>query len=265
MPGKLIDWQVLMQLAWPPAIGQATMWDRFARRYDGYARLSEPYVPAQLKFMALQPGETLLDVGAGPGRLSIPAALQGCSVTALDVSSGMLEELQRNAHMAGAEGIRTLRLAWEDVRPGDNLPPHDVVLLARSPAMSDLAKVDALSRRAAYIMVYCGPSLKSFHDELVAGIEPGPPASRHSGLRPHVLVFNQLIDMGIEAHVDYLADGFDKWYPTEDALLKDFTWLQLPAASEERLRRNLAPWLQPEDGGVRLKMETRTAVVWWHK
>lgn len=265
MHAKLIDWQLLMQLTWPPTIGRAAMWDGFARRYDGYARLSEPYVAPQLAALALQPGETLLDVGAGPGRLAIPAALQGAKVTALDVSASMLGELQRNAQAAGAGNIDTVELAWEDVRPGDNLQPHDVVLLSRSPAMRDLAKVDALARRAAYVMVYSGRSLKSFHDELVAGIEPAPPVQERPGLMSYVLVFNQLIDMGIEAHVDYLPDGFDKWYPDEDAAVADFAWLDLPAGSEARFRANLAPWLQPEAGGLRLKMETRTAVVWWRK
>ena len=265
MQGKLIDWQLLMQMAYPPAMGQAPMWDGFARRYDGYARLSQAYVAAQLNIMALRVGETLLDVGAGPGRLSIPAAVQGAKVTALDVSSEMLGVLRHNAEQAGVAGISTLNLAWEDVRPGDNLQVHDVVLLSRSPAMNDLPKVDALARRAAYVMVYCGRSLKSFHDELLAGIEAAPAHSTRPGLPAHMLVFNQLIDMGIEAHVDYLDDGFNQWFASEEALLAELAWLELPAGSEARLRCNLAPWLRADNGGIRLQMESRTAVVWWHK
>lgn len=264
-PARLIDWELLMQLTWPPALEKSAMWDGFARRYDGYNRLSQDYVPAQVEALGLAPHETLLDVGAGPGRLAIPAAARAGSVTALDISAPMLAELQRNAAQAGVHNIQTRQLAWEAVVPGENLPVHDVVLLSRSPAMRDLAKVDALARRAAYVMVYSGPSLKSFHDQLVAGIEPGPPGPARPGLQSYVLVFNRLIDMGIEAHVDYLDDGFKRWYPDEAAALADFAWLDLPPGSEERFRANLRPWLHADGGGLRLEMRTRSAVVWWRK
>lgn len=266
MHARLIDWEMLMQLTWPPSLDKAAMWDGFARRYDGYNRLSERFVPAQIDIMQLAAHETLLDVGAGPGRLSIPAAARARSVTALDVSAPMLAELQRNAAAAGVHNVHSLELAWEAVRPGDNVHPHDVVLLSRSPAMRDLAKVDALARRAAFVMVYSGPSLKSFHDQLLAGIEPGPPRSDRPALSSYVLMFNRLIDMGIEARVDYLDDGFERDYPDEQAVLDDFRWLDLPPGSEARLLDNLRPWLYAsENGGCQLSMRTRTAVIWWEK
>lgn len=266
MSARLIDWELLTRLTWPPGLGQAAKWDDFAERYDGYGRLSERYVPAQVAALGLQPHETLLDVGAGAGRLAIPAARVARHVTALDVSSHMLAALRSNARAAGVDNIDTVQLGWEAVTPGENLVPHDVVLLSRSPAMCDLVKVDALARRAAFVMVYSGRSLKGFHDELVAGIQPVPPPGEAvAALAPHVLVFNRLIDMGIEARVDYLDDGFDKWYPDEAAAVADFAWLRLPPGSESRFRDNLLPWLQAEEGGVRLRMATRSAVVWWQK
>ncbi|WKN19824.1 methyltransferase domain-containing protein [Azotobacter vinelandii] len=262
----LINWELLMQLTWPPALERAPMWDGFARRYDGYTRLSADYVDAQVDILGLRPDESLLDVGAGPGRLAIPAARRARQVTALDISRPMLDELERNAAAAGVDNIQPLQIAWDKVLPGENVPLHDVVLLSRSPAMRDLAKVDALARRAAYVMLYSGPSLKSFHDRLVAGIEETPPVGAgRSALPGHALIFNRLLDMGIEARVDYLADGFSRWYPDEEAAVADFAWLDLPAGSEARLRANLAAYLQEENGGLRLRMETRTAVVWWCK
>lgn len=260
------EWQQHLCKALPQWLWQAEMWDAFAHHYDGYSRLAEPFVAAQIQAMALQPHETLLDVGAGTGRLSIPAARLAHRVTALDISASMLEHLRRNAAAAGVNNVDAVQQDWQTLQP-DDFAAHDVVLLSRSPAMGDLAKANAIARRAVYVMFYSGQSLKRFHDTLVAGIESPPPTvvDDHKTLPMQALIFNRLTEMGIDARVDYLDDGFDRWYPDMAAAVADFAWLQLPSNSEPQLRRNLAPWLQPDGDGVRLHMRTSTAVIWWHK
>ena len=268
----LIDWELLAELnAMPPALSQAGMWDAFASRYDGYSRLQAFHTQAQIAAMQLQPEESLLDIGSGAGRISIPASRLAKRVTALDTSRGMLDVLARNACVAGADNIDTRHLPWEEVVPGENLAMHDVVVASRTPAMRDLHKLNALARRAVYVMSFCGPSLKQFHDRLVEGIEPAPPPTgrRCEAMPGHALLFNRAVAMGWEARVDYLEDGFRKHYRDEDEAVSDFAWLGLPAGSEERFRQNLRPFLKldMESGGksVLLYVRTRTSVVWWPK
>lgn len=262
----LIDWQLLADLQTPPGLSQPAMWDAFAERYDGYGRLQAAHTQAQVEAMDLRPDETLLDVGAGAGRLSVPASRRVRRVTALDTSRRMLDALARNAREADVSNIDAVQLPWEDVEPGVNLAPHDVVIASRSPAMRDVDKLHALARRAVYVMLYSGPSLKQFHDRLVEGIEPLPSAERRRFALPgHALVFNQALALGFEARVDYLEDGFRKRYRDEDEAVADFGWLHLPAGSEARFRRNLRPFLHPDDEGLLLQLRTRTAIVWWHK
>jgi ubiquinone/menaquinone biosynthesis C-methylase UbiE len=59
----------------------------------------------------LKPGMRVLDVGCGPGRVSIPAAQrvgpEGL-VVSLDVQAGMLEKLQERAAARGAANIQTV-------------------------------------------------------------------------------------------------------------------------------------------------------------
>ncbi len=61
-----------------------------------------------LERIGLRPGETALDVGCGPGRLTIPAAHQvgpTGTIVALDSQTKMLERLQQRAARAGATNI----------------------------------------------------------------------------------------------------------------------------------------------------------------
>lgn len=262
----LIDWELLASLQASPALAAAPMWDAFATRYDGYCRLQAHHTVAQLDAFGLGPDETLVDVGAGTGRIAVPAAARVRQVTALDTSTAMLAILTRNAAAAGASNIEARHLPWEDVVPGANLAVHDVVVASRSPAMADLARLDALARRAVYVLLFSGPSLKDFHDRLVDGIDSFPSAGpRRTAIEGHALVFNRAVAMGREARVDYVEDGFHQHYRDEDEAVADFDWLDLPAGSEDRFRRNLRPFLRPDGDGVLLQVRTRTAIVWWPK
>ena len=62
--------------------------------------------------LALTPGMCVLDVGAGPGRLTIPAAQRVAphgEVVALDMQAAMLEQLQARAAAHGLTNIRTIQ------------------------------------------------------------------------------------------------------------------------------------------------------------
>lgn len=264
----LIDWELLNELQSSSMISKPDMWDAFATRYDGYTKLQGAYTEKQLDLMQLSLTDSVLDVGAGPGRISIAAARRVKSVTALDVSSGMLSMLQKNVAEAGVTNVTPLHLGWEAVVPGDNVQPHDIVIAARSPATRDLVKLNALARKAVYVLLFCGPSLKQFHDQLLEGIEYFPSAGGpHSAMAGHAMIFNRLVAMGIEAHVTYLDDGFYQRYADLDAAVADFAWLHLPEGSLPRFIENLTPFIRPcddGDGGVELTMTTRTAVVWWY-
>src|SRR4030042_1918288 len=65
---------------------------------------------------------TIVDVGAGTGRFSIPLAKIACQVTAVDPSTEMLKFLTRNAVEANVQGkIRIINRRWEDLNIGQDL------------------------------------------------------------------------------------------------------------------------------------------------
>lgn len=75
-----------------------------------------------LDYIGLRPGERGLDVGCGPGRLTLPAARrvgQEGSILALDVQPDMLTHVQ---HHAAREGLSNIRFRLADISGNKNLP-----------------------------------------------------------------------------------------------------------------------------------------------
>jgi len=99
---------------------------------------------------------SLLDVGAGCGALCIPLASEFESVTALDSSAAMLEELAKNALAAGVGNISTEPAAWDEAE--GRLGDFDVVLVANVPGVLDdsaksISRVERHARRFVFLVL----------------------------------------------------------------------------------------------------------------
>ena len=79
-------------------------WDAIAEGYDRYVAPQEADLANEaLRLVALQAGERFLDVAAGTGGLSLPAARLGAHVLATDWSPAMIERFEARVR---AEGLR---------------------------------------------------------------------------------------------------------------------------------------------------------------
>jgi SAM-dependent methyltransferase len=77
-------------------------WDLVVRDYTEItAPFFENYANAALDRAGVRAGTRVLDVAAGPGTLTLPAARRGCRVHAVDFSPGMIDSLQAGAQRAG--------------------------------------------------------------------------------------------------------------------------------------------------------------------
>jgi ubiquinone/menaquinone biosynthesis C-methylase UbiE len=77
-------------------------WDRIAPGYDEYVTPTHmPVASEGLRRAGLRPGMRFLDVAAGSGALSIPAARLGARVLATDISGVMLDRLAARAREEG--------------------------------------------------------------------------------------------------------------------------------------------------------------------
>lgn len=89
-------------------------WERLARQSpelatDGYNACRDHPAAEPLgtwdwvqDYLALKPGERLLDVGCGWGKLTVPAAMHGAAVVGVDLSPTMLSTARMHASQRGA-------------------------------------------------------------------------------------------------------------------------------------------------------------------
>jgi ubiquinone/menaquinone biosynthesis C-methylase UbiE len=81
-------------------------WDRIAAGFDEFATpLTTPLAEDALRRVGLRPGMRFLDVAAGSGALSIPAARLGARVLATDIAPTMIELLNARAREEGLSNL----------------------------------------------------------------------------------------------------------------------------------------------------------------
>jgi cyclopropane fatty-acyl-phospholipid synthase-like methyltransferase len=73
------------------------IWDELYYREPYAIRYYDQAFRRTLQFLQARPGDTLLDAGCGGGVYAIRAALFGCRVDAIDISSAALENARSQA------------------------------------------------------------------------------------------------------------------------------------------------------------------------
>jgi SAM-dependent methyltransferase len=94
----------------PPPIDH---WRPYAQQFRVDPRRTDDLLVNRL-IREVQAHQTLLDVGAGGGRLSLPLALNCRHVAAVEPSSSMAEVLRQQASDSSIQNVSLVRAKWED-------------------------------------------------------------------------------------------------------------------------------------------------------
>jgi len=97
--------------------------EQYDRHRPGY---SAELVDAVLEYAGAQPGDSVLDVGAGTGRASLPFAERGMRVTALEPDPGMAAVASQRAATAGL----SIEILGSDFEAAELPPGHFQALIS---------------------------------------------------------------------------------------------------------------------------------------
>jgi protein-L-isoaspartate O-methyltransferase len=234
MKQDLIDWNDEWKSRMKKSAGSvvhtcAQHWDtaesarNYLRDYGRENSSRTDRVSATLDALSLSPDARVLDVGAGPGVLTVPIASRTAHVTAVEPSEGMMTVLREYMKDKGIETIRCVQKRWEDVADGDLEPPYDLVLASFSLGMPDVGaaieKMNAASSGRVCLIWHAGePQFETLYRLALPHIlgtdyVPGPKAD---------ILFNILYSMGIYPDVRYFDFEQAHVFGSEEEMARHF-------------------------------------------
>jgi SAM-dependent methyltransferase len=240
----------------------AAFWDsrakRFASRMTVDTATSDPLYRRLRRSTGRR--DTVLDVGAGPGRFTLALAPHVASVTAVDPSGVMLDIGRRQARRLGVTNVVFVHGRWEDVEvPAADVAFSSYVLPLIADAPRFLRKLDGSARRRAYL--YLGAfSVDAVMDPLWRHFHGRP---RQPGAT-YLDAVDVLRELGMAPEVEVVEVSSRARFATVAEAAKDYReQLCLPDTAETRaeLRGLLKDWLVPRDGGWGPPLKTTPAAI----
>ncbi|UUX92386.1 class I SAM-dependent methyltransferase [Methanoplanus endosymbiosus] len=112
--------------------------------------------------LGLKPGDRVLDIGAGPGTISLEIAKVCSHLTAVEPSDVMAEVFKERACEAGISDYNIVQKRWEDIIPGkDIFGMYDIVISSFALGMEDLRdsliKMNQVCRGSVHIYYHANP------------------------------------------------------------------------------------------------------------
>ena len=246
-----------------------TTGDYWARRAEGFRKFAQdssaggdPFIDSVLR--QLRPEDTVLDVGAGTGRHTIPLARHARRVTALDPSPAMLGFLREDVASQGLTNVDVVEGGWPDAAA--QAPQADIVLSAHvvypiEDIVSFLRALDGQSRRLCFLhlMVW-----QPWFDQL--GLWETVHREDRRPQPTYIEVVNVLHQLGCYANVEIAWSETPRGFDTLDDAVERFAESVAVGddAQRTRLRDTLAERLQPAAGGLVFPQQRHpVATVWW--
>ncbi len=211
---------------------------------------------------AIERSDTVLDIGAGNGRWSIPCACKAAAVTALEPSAEMRAMLARAIAAAGLDNITIVPESWEEAYPQQ----HDIIVCAHamyaSPDLREfIEKMGRHARKTCCLALRLPPS-----DGIIGRLSLTIYGRVHDSPNA-IIAYNALYAMGIYADM-IVEEQLHPWvnHTFDDAFARAKRHLHLEGCTEhdELVRITLKRHLTAADRGFIWPDGMRSALLRWH-
>lgn len=242
-------------------------WNRFSSRYAEHnetnKEIHQRIIDGLIAQGAIKPGDTLLDIGCGPGTYALPLAAYQVRVTGLDTSQGMLDTLSEQATKANLGGsISTMLADWQDIAPE---PAYDITFAAKSPAINNydsLMKMTKVARRACCLIGFAGKhdiGLRRFlWEKLLNEPAPGPGFDI-------IYPLNILYQEGYRPNLTFTTYGQTTQEPLDYLIDHYIRYFAVMGIAGNEVENNIHRFLEAiaVDGYCAETSETSVGIMWW--
>lgn len=260
-----IDWDKIwddqMQLTSLKGDG-VEFWNKSAARINSISFPQDDYTQELMRRMVLSPKMTVLDVGCGPGGLSLPLAERTCSVTALDLSPVMLQHLQQKIAEGSIANIRTVNADFVN-QDLTGLDTYDIVLASRSLPMGNLraaiTKMDSLCKQCCYLTWIARSKEIDIKLCQILGKEYHP-------YPDYIIIANILYTMGIYANIEiFTATSEQRYADPDEAVDLSLRGQEADNEKREQIKDFIKKNTVIKDGARHIKQYYQWALIWWQK
>ncbi|MCL2642656.1 MAG: class I SAM-dependent methyltransferase [Candidatus Bathyarchaeota archaeon] len=234
-------------------------WDKDANTINENLTHWDELTKKQLQQLSLSSELTVLDIGAGTGRLTLPIAKHVKHITALEPSETMLTTLKNTAQKQQTFNISYINKSLEELTTTSY---YDLIVASFSLFMFDikraLMKIDTLATKGVYFFMSASPWMDEGVQKAING-----PLSYWSDF---IFIYNILYSLGISANVaihDYeLKQSYDDF---ELAVLKLAQINNVSPKKKTALQDYLRINLVEDNGKLWYNRKRKMATIWWNK
>ena len=261
-----LDWEYIWQKNYQKDRKKGKDWNTVSKDFGKWLE-NDDYPDVLISSMRISPNDTVLDLGAAEGTISLKLAEKAKSVTALDRAEKMLEELDKKCMEQGITNVETVQMDIEDISL-ENTKKHDIILASRSfngiyNIKERLELLNKLANKYVYITLF-GSSTYEYRKEKaqIAGKEytPGP---------DYIIAALILKSLGIEPNIVQLECEKLKEYHSLDEAVQRAVWKlgDIDEENKEKLiqyfketfvKNERGNWVNPKD-------KTDWVLIWWKK
>ena len=261
-----IDWEYVWQKSIKKGLRKEKNWDDISKDYGKWLE-NDDYPDKLIENMRLSPDDTVLDIGCAEGTISRKIAKRVKSLTGLDKSNLMLEELNKKALEEDITNIKTIQMDINDINHED-IGDYDIVLASRclngiSNIKNTLITLNEIANKYVYITVFGSSSYKYKKEKSEIAGKPFKAGT------DYIVLVLLLKSLGIEANVIQLeCENLKEYHDINEAI--DRSVWRLGELDEERemalrkyfneifVKNERGNWVNPKD-------KTDLVLIWWKK